>query len=118
VEPQFVKFDDVASFAISDGVVGRPLFGAGAMINLIEFEPGAVVPLHSHPHEQLGICLRGVQVLVVDGVEHPVGPMEGYVLPGGVEHSAFCGPEGATVIDVFQPVREDYLERWNALPKP
>ena len=29
--------------------------------------------------------------------------MEGYVLPGHVEHSAYCGPEGATVIDVFAP---------------
>jgi hypothetical protein len=38
--------------------------------------------------------------------------MDGYVLPGGVEHSAYCGPEGALVLDVFRPVREDYRERW------
>src|SRR2546427_139727 len=37
------------------------------MLNLIEFEPGSTVPLHSHPHEQLGIVLRGMQALVVDG---------------------------------------------------
>jgi quercetin dioxygenase-like cupin family protein len=111
MEPKFVHFDDVKPFELVQGVMGRPLFGEGAMINLIDFEPGAVVPLHSHPHEQLGIVLRGVQVLVVAGVEHPLGPMEGYVLPGGVEHSAHCGPEGATVIDIFQPIREDYRER-------
>jgi quercetin dioxygenase-like cupin family protein len=111
VEPVFVRFDEIARFDLADGVSARPLFGAKAMLNLIEFEPGAVVPLHSHPHEQLGIVLAGVQVLVVDGVEHPLRPMEGYVLPGGVEHSAHCGPEGATVLDVFQPVREDYRER-------
>ena len=85
------------------------------MINLIEFEPDAVVPLHSHPHEQLGIVLRGMQALDVDGEAHELGPLEGYVLPGGVQHSAYCGPEGALVVDVFQPVREDYLERWQAL---
>jgi quercetin dioxygenase-like cupin family protein len=113
MEPQFVRFDDVPAFALAEGVSGRPLFGEGAMLNLIEFEPGATVPLHSHPHEQLGIVLRGMQALVVDGVAHELGPMEGYVLPGGVEHSAYCGPEGATVLDVFQPVREDYRERWD-----
>jgi len=112
-EPQFVRFDAVEPFELAPGVGGRPLFGDGAMINVIEFEPGAQVPLHSHPHEQLGICLRGVQVLVVDGVEHPIGPMQGYVLPGGVEHSAHAGPEGATVVDVFQPVREDYRARYS-----
>ena len=111
MEPQFAKLTDLRSFELAPGVTGRPLFGEGAMINLIEFEPGATVPSHSHPHEQLGLCLRGTQVLVVDGVEHPIGPMEAYAIPGGVEHSAYCGPDGATVVDVFQPVREDYRAR-------
>ena len=107
-----MRFDDVRSFELAAGVNGRPLFGDNAMINLIEFEPGAVVPLHSHPHEQLGIVLRGMQALVVDGVARELGPMEGYVLPGNVEHSAYCGPDGATVVDIFCPVREDYREQW------
>jgi quercetin dioxygenase-like cupin family protein len=115
VEPLFTRFDDISAFEMVAGVMGRPLFGDRAMINLIEFEPEAVVPLHSHPHEQLGVVLRGVQILIVDGVERPLGPMECYVLPGGVEHAARAGPEGATVVDVFQPVREDYRERWEAL---
>ena len=115
MEPLFLRFDDVRAFELVEGVVGRPLFGERAMINLIEFEPNAVVPAHSHPHEQLGFVLRGVQVLIVDGVEHALGPMEAYVLPGGVEHAARAGAEGATVVDVFQPVREDYKERWEAL---
>jgi quercetin dioxygenase-like cupin family protein len=114
VEPRFVRFDDVSPFALAEGVSGRPLFGEGAMLNLIEFEPGAVVPPHSHPHEQLGIVLRGMQALVVDDVPRELGPMEGYVLPGGVEHSAYCGPDGALVLDIFQPVREDYRARWES----
>jgi quercetin dioxygenase-like cupin family protein len=112
MEAQFVKLTGLRSFELAPGVTGQPLFGEGAMINLIEFEPGATVPAHSHPHEQLGLCLRGSQVLVLDGVEHACGPLEGYVIPGGVEHSARCGPDGATVIDVFQPVREDYRSRY------
>jgi quercetin dioxygenase-like cupin family protein len=113
-QPQFVSLDGLRPFDLAPGVVGRPIFGRGAMLNLIEFEPGAVVPLHSHEHEQLGIVLRGEQVLVVDGVEHRLRPHDAYAIPGGVEHSAHCGPEGATVLDVFQPVREDYRERWLA----
>jgi quercetin dioxygenase-like cupin family protein len=112
MEPQFVKLTGLRTLELAPGVTAQPLFGEGAMINLIEFEPGAIVPAHSHPHEQLGLCLSGSQVLVLDGVEHACGPMEGYVIPGGVEHSAYCGPDGATVIDVFQPVREDYRSRY------
>ena len=114
MDPQFVRFEDVRSFELATGITARPLFGEGAMLNLIEFEPGSVVPEHEHPHEQLGLVLRGIQVLVVEGVEHALGPMQGYCLPGGVRHSAHCGREGATVLDVFRPVREDYRERWQS----
>ena len=117
MEPRFIRFDDVRSFLLTDGVSGTPLFGDKGMLNLIEFEPGSTVPLHSHPHEQLGVVLRGMQALVVDGVAHELQAMEGYVLPGGVEHSAYCGPDGALVLDVFCPVREDYRERWQAEAK-
>ena len=114
MEPQFVDFDNLREFELAAGVTARPLFGEGAMLNLIEFAPGSAVPLHSHEHEQLGLVLRGTQVLIVDDNEHALGPMQGYVLPGVTEHSAYCGPEGALVLDVFRPVREDYRERWLA----
>lgn len=115
MDPVFVHFDDVASFELAAGVAGRPLFGASAMLNVIAFEPGATVPPHSHPHEQLGLVLQGMQALVVDGVAHELQPMQGYVLPGGIEHSAYCGPDGALVLDVFCPVREDYRARWESV---
>jgi quercetin dioxygenase-like cupin family protein len=114
MEPQWVDFAQLRRFVLADGVRGRPLFGERAMINLIEFEPGARVPPHSHPHEQLGIVLEGTHTLVVDGDVHELEPMEGYVIPPGVEHYGYGGPEGALVLDVFDPVREDYRERWSA----
>ena len=114
MEPQFVRLDQVRAFELVAGVSGQPLLGEGGMLNLIRFEPDATVPLHSHPHEQLGIVLEGMQALVVDGITHELEPFEAYVLPGGVEHSAYCGPEGALVLDIFTPVREDYQERWNS----
>jgi quercetin dioxygenase-like cupin family protein len=107
-----IHFSEAPSFTMIDGVEARPLFGEGAMLNLVTFEPGATVPLHSHPHEQLGIVLKGMQALVIDGVAHELHELDGYSLAGGIEHSAYCGPEGATVLDVFCPVREDYRARF------
>src|SRR5262245_9740194 len=112
MEPQFVRLDEVRAFELIAGVTGRPLFGERLMLNLVRFEPGATVPLHSHPHEQIGIVLEGMQALVVDGVARELEPFEAYVLPGGIEHSAYCGQNGALVLDIFEPVREDYQERW------
>jgi len=106
------KLTECGPYELVEGVRMFPFWGEGVMMNLVDLEPNAVVPVHSHPHEQLGLVLRGMQALVVEGVAHELGPMEGYVLPGGVEHSAYCGPDGALVLDVFQPVREDYRDRW------
>jgi quercetin dioxygenase-like cupin family protein len=95
-------------FQLADGVTAKALFGEAAMMNLVELEPGAVVRLHSHPHEQLGLIVRGSMTLVVDGTDHVLSEMDAYALPGGVEHEGVAGPEGALVLDVFHPIREDY----------
>jgi quercetin dioxygenase-like cupin family protein len=95
------------------GVRASPLFGEGAMLNLLDFDPGARVPVHSHPHEQLGIVIEGELVLEIDGVEHRLGPGQSWHIPGGVEHAAWT-QEGVRcrALDVFQPVREDYRQRF------
>ena len=108
MEPQFVSFDRLRGFELARGVTAKALFGEGAMLNLVELDPSAVVARHSHPHEQLGLILRGSMTLTVDGADHVLGEMDGYTLPGGIEHEAVAGPEGALVLDVFRPVREDY----------
>jgi quercetin dioxygenase-like cupin family protein len=111
VEPQFRSFRSLPGFKLADGVTAQPLFGDGAMLNLVELDPNAIVARHSHPHEQLGVILRGSMTLLVEGTDHLLEEMDGYTLPGGVEHEGIAGPEGALVLDVFQPVREDYREK-------
>ena len=110
MDPQFVSFDRVPAFQLAERVTAKALFGEGAMLNLVELEPGAVVARHRHPHEQLGLVLRGSMTLKVDGADHLLHQMDGYTLPGDVEHGATAGPEGALVLDVFRPVREDYRQ--------
>jgi len=47
---------------------------------------------------------------MVAGHEHLLRGMGVYRLPGELEHQAQAGPEGALVLDVFQPGREEYRE--------
>lgn len=94
------------------GVRMKPLFGDGAMLNLLELDDGAVVEAHSHPHEQLGFMLEGALALTIDGVEHRLSPGDAYQIPGGVEHAARAVGGPCRVLDVFQPVREEYRERF------
>jgi len=115
MEAAFFRLDEIAELPMAPGVTGRPIFGRGAMVNVATLGPRAIVSDHSHPHEQIGLVLEGTMELTVDGVSQELGPMDGVVIPGGVVHSARGGPDGAVMLDVFQPVREDYRERWTEL---
>ena len=108
-----VRLADVMPLELAPGVFARPLFGDGAMLNLVEIEPGAGVPAHSHPHEQLGHVLSGELELTIDGRPHVLAPGDAFQIPGGVEHAA-RSELGCVVMDVFQPVREEYRNQANA----
>lgn len=69
---------------------------------------GAVLPRHSHPHEQTGYLVRGRIHLSVGCEEYEAEAGDSWCIPGGVEHGA-TALEDAVAIEVFSPVRQDYL---------
>jgi quercetin dioxygenase-like cupin family protein len=107
---EVVRLAELEGRQLAPGVRMRPLFGIGAMLNLLDFEPNARVPEHDHPHEQLGLVIDGQLTLRIDGVDHVLGPGDAYQIEGGVSHAAWTDDGGCRVLDVFQPVREDYRD--------
>lgn len=73
---------------------------------------GATAPEHTHPHEQMGLCLQGEAIFTIDGVDYAVAAGQFYHIPGGVPHAERNdGAEPAILIDFFSPIREDLLRR-------
>jgi quercetin dioxygenase-like cupin family protein len=107
----FVSLSDTPSFPLAPGATARALFGERSMLNLVELEPGATVAIHSHPHEQLGLILRGSMTMTIDDEPREIRVDDAYLVPPGVPHGGTGGPDGALVLDVFAPVREDYREQ-------
>jgi gluconolactonase len=89
------------------------IWGKNAQISLVRMDPGSEFPLHIHPEDQLTHTLRGtLQQGVLDQSFSFSGDAGNTVyLPGGMVHSAKMGDMGADQIDVFWPVRPDYIER-------
>ena len=106
-------FDDVSSLdlrRIWDGVHGRVVHGDRITLGVLELDANSVVPQHSHEHEQLGMCLAGSLVFRVGDESRELGPGETWTIPGNVPHEVEVGPDGAVVIDVFAPTRDDWRE--------
>ena len=90
------------------GVFRRTL-GWGDRMLLVEItlREGALVPPHSHPHEQIGYLIRGQLEFTIDAEKTVVASGDGYTIPGGVTHSAVALVDSVAV-EVFSPVREEY----------
>ena len=93
---------------IFPGVEIRTTAGKGVMLSVVHFEPGSVVTDHAHPHEQMGYLLEGRLEFTVGGVTRLLGPGDMWRIPGGVVHGVRA-LEKSVAVDVFHPIREDYL---------
>ncbi len=93
---------------LAPGVIARTFWGDKMLVSVVELAPDTPLPAHSHPHEQVGTVLEGSVTFTIAGESKALARGEVFVVPGGVEHSAHTGPEGATVMDVFSPVREEF----------
>ena len=94
-----------------EDVRARRVQGERITLAIVELAPNAVVPEHRHAAEQLGIVIRGQMHFTVDGETRDLGPGGTWRILGDRPHDVVAGPEGAVVIDVFNPIRSDWDEK-------
>ena len=101
------------------GVDMSVLVGGAMMMGIVTLAPGAIVPLHQHPNEQIGYVLEGTIALTIGDETRDLGPGSAYLIPGGTSHEG-SSVGGCVVLDVFSPPRADYadLARQAADTKP
>lgn len=101
---------------ILTGVHGKEM-----MMVLSTTLPGYTVPLHSITHEQIGMVYGGKALLRIGDEKRVVQKGDFYNIPSGISHRDTClGEESFTMLDIFYPVREDFLQKLKtaAEPKP
>jgi quercetin dioxygenase-like cupin family protein len=99
---------EARSVEMLPGVIRRTLgYGERALLCEISLQKGSVVPLHSHPHEQIGYLAKGRIEFTIGGEKLIVGVGDGYAIPGDATHGAVA-LEDSVAIEVFAPVREEY----------
>jgi quercetin dioxygenase-like cupin family protein len=84
------------------------VYGEKTLLAEFRLEADSVLPLHSHPHEQTGYLVEGRINLTIGQQMFEVQPGDSWCIPGNTEHSAQV-LENSLAIEVFSPVREDYL---------
>ena len=113
-------FDDVRELPLRpiwDGIKARIVHGERLLLGVVELDPGAVAQEHHHEHEQLGLVISGAVTFRIGDETRELGAGDTYTIPSNVVHEATAGPEGTVLIDVFAPVREDWIALEPADPR-
>ena len=84
------------------------VYGERTLLGEFRLDAGAEVPAHHHPYEQTGYLVSGRMRFTVAGERFDAVPGSSWSIPADVEHGAQV-LENSAVIEVFSPVREDYL---------
>lgn len=109
----YASIAELRPYLIRAGMKARVVNGERATFAVIDIEPNGVAELHHHENEQLGMVVTGVMTMRIDGDARELHAGDTYAIPSNVPHDAWAGPDGATVVDVFIPIRGD----WEKLPR-
>lgn len=101
---------DVISFEMSPGLGFRPVIGQGLAVNMVNFEPNTVAPVHAHSEEQVLLMLEGELEFEVSGEKRVLRPGQGVVIPANTPHGARTYDTSAVEVDIFCPPRQGLLD--------
>ena len=105
----FVRHDDTNLQDLGNGNTRRILaWNDDLMAVEVGFEAGAEGALHTHAHTQCSYVLSGRFRYTVEGESVELSAGDSVVVPGGAVHGTLC-IEAGTLLDVFTPVRRDFL---------
>lgn len=108
--PQHTDWSGVPVERLEEGIERQMIVGERLMVCRLRFAPRVITPPHDHPHEQMTFVESG-RVLFTVGDEERVA-VAGDVLhfPPGSWHGATMLDEEVILIDIFSPIREDFLD--------
>jgi quercetin dioxygenase-like cupin family protein len=101
--------EQCAQHTIFPGVTIATCAAEKMMMSVVDLDPGAVVEEHAHPHEQVGMVLRGKAIFIIGGEQKTLQPGDLYRIPGHVRHKVIALDQPVQALDIFCPIREEYL---------
>ena len=95
---------------LDEGVERQMIVGERLMVCRLRFAPHVVTPAHEHPHEQLTFVERGRARFTIGDEELIAEAGDILHFPPGAWHGAVMLDEEVVLIDVFTPLREDFIK--------
>jgi quercetin dioxygenase-like cupin family protein len=105
----FRRISELTKRDIVHGVHMGEVHLENLMITFVNLDEGAVVPEHSHPHEQITVVISGSLRFSLADEERIIDAGCAVTIPSNVRHSAVAVGGPCIAYDSWSPVREDYI---------
>ena len=102
-------WEKVPSEKVGDGIKRQMVIGQNVMVCRFTFDPFVVTDVHSHRHEQITLVIKGKVRFTIDGQTVIAAPGDVLHFPPDNRHGATMLDEEVVLIDIFSPIREDFL---------
>lgn len=96
---------------LEEGIERQMVVGENIMICRLRFAPFVVTPAHSHPHEQMTLVIQGKVNFTLGDQKRVVSAGDVLHFPSNHWHGATMLDEEVILIDIFSPIREDFLQK-------
>jgi quercetin dioxygenase-like cupin family protein len=102
-----VAINDITTREIVPGFSGKYYHADNLSIGWLDAKAGHTVPLHSHVHEQVSYVQEGKMLFIIETEEFILEAGMAITVAPNLKHGATAITD-CKLIDVFNPVREDY----------
>lgn len=108
---QVANWEEIPVEILDNGGQRQLFIGNNLMLCRLIFPPNLETPAHRHHHEQMTLVKRGRVLFIIE--ENEIIAEAGDVLrfPPNCWHGATMLDEEVELIDVFSPIREDFLQQ-------
>lgn len=106
---EFLFGDEIEWEEVAPGMK-RQIMGYDGKIMMVkvQFEKGGVGEIHEHHHSQVTYVVSGKFEMTIGNEKKILKGGDAFYIPPHVLHGCVCLEDGV-LIDVFSPVREDFL---------
>ena len=104
----FTSPQDFREREVAPGILLNLAWGERLMIARVAMQPHSAMPLHNHPHEEMGMVLEGETQFIIGNAVSNLKKGDVFLAPPNIKHRAITDDQAVVILEVWSPPREEY----------
>jgi quercetin dioxygenase-like cupin family protein len=112
-----IRYRAIPEVELVPGVFSHILSSENMTAIFTKMTPNGCVPIHRHVHEQIMIIVEGECDQLIDGKRYHLKEGDVVCYASNQEHGTYVSDKGCRTIEIFSPLRQEYMDKLEAVKK-